>query len=235
MRLATGGEPLPLWVIADRQTAGRGRAGRSWLSPPGNFTASIALQCDAGLEKAGQLSLIAGISIIDAIGTTTPLARDSGRRLKWPNDVLLGVAKAGGILVESTTARGSPGFVAVIGIGLNLHATPDNLGRAATALSHHGQAPAPMDLLVAIDRELSFWLSRWQWGENFSPIREAWMERAGPKGEALTINTNSGPVSGTYEGLAATGALQALVDGRLCEFSHGDVVLVASVDRDGRP
>ena len=112
MRLALKGEDLPLWVIADRQTAGRGRAGRTWTSPPGNLYASLAFCCEAPIEQAGQLSLIAGISLIDAIRTNTELAPDAGLRLKWPNDVLVGLSKVGGILVESTMARGSPGFLA---------------------------------------------------------------------------------------------------------------------------
>src|SRR6185437_573813 len=124
MRLALKGEDLPLWVIADRQTAGRGRAGRSWVSPTGNLYASLAICCAAPIEKAGQLSLVAGISLFDAIRATTGLAPDAGLRLKWPNDVLLGLAKMGGILVESTSARGSPGFLAVLGFGVNIDNAP---------------------------------------------------------------------------------------------------------------
>src|SRR6476646_132144 len=111
MRLGVGGEDLPLWVIADVQTGGRGRSGRTWVSQPGNLHASLALCCTAPMEKAGQLSLLAGISVIDAIRDIMDLAPGTELRLKWPNDILIGIAKAGGILVESTSLREGSGFL----------------------------------------------------------------------------------------------------------------------------
>jgi BirA family biotin operon repressor/biotin-[acetyl-CoA-carboxylase] ligase len=233
MRLALKGEELPLWVIADRQTDGRGRAGRRWTSPEGNLYASVAFCCQAPIEKAGQLSLVAGISVIDAIRANTELAPDTGLRLKWPNDVLIGTAKAGGILVESTTARGSPGFLAVIGFGLNLEAAPDDLGRAATAISRHGKAPATREMLETLADKLTLWLDRWNAASDFESVRRAWIERAGPLGEAMTINTVQGLVSCTYQGLSGTGALRAEVKGKMREFSHGDVALAGTFVDDG--
>jgi len=233
MRLALKDELLPLWVIADRQTAGRGRSGRSWISHPGNLYASLAFCCAAPLEKASQLSLIAGIALFDAIRSNTELAPDARLRLKWPNDVLIGNAKTGGILVESTTARGSPGFLSILGFGLNIATSPDDLGRAATAVGRHGSAPAPLVLLKALDEQLCLWLARWDAGANFSAIRQAWIERAGPVGEAITVNTVEGPVSGTYRGLSETGALCAEVDGVMREFSHGDVAIGGVAAHDG--
>lgn len=225
MRLALKGEALPLWVIAGRQTAGRGRAGRSWVSPEGNLYTSIAFCCSAPMEKAGQLSLIAGISLFEAIRASTDLAQDAPLRLKWPNDILMGTAKMGGILVESTTARGSPGFLAVVGFGLNLASHPDDLGRAATALSQHGQAPAPAALLDALAAQFPQWLDVWKDGNDFAAIRRAWMERAGSIGEAISVNSIDGPIRGTYRGLADNGALLAEVGGELREINHGDVAL----------
>lgn len=231
MRLALKGEELPLWVIADQQTAGRGRAGREWVSPQGNLYASAAFCCAASMEKAGQLSLIAGISLFEAIRATTDLARHAGLRLKWPNDILMGAAKMGGILVESTSARGNPGFLAIIGFGLNIRSAPDDLGRAVTALGRHAKAPAPDVLRAALADQTQHWLGLWNSGENFAAIREAWMERAGPLGEPITVNSTDGPVSGSYRGLSETGALLAEIDGSVREINHGDVALgVASAD-----
>jgi len=233
MRLALKGEALPLWVIADRQTSGRGRAGRSWISPAGNLYASLAFCCSAPVEKAGQLSLIAGISLFEAIRQTTTLAPEAGLRLKWPNDILVGVAKMGGILVESTTARGSPGFLAILGFGLNIATSPDDLPRPATALAHHAPAPAAAELLRALAGQVPHWIARWQQGSDFAAIRSAWIERAGAIGEPITVNTFRGPVSGTYQGLTETGALLASVEGQLQEFTHGDVALGREPMPDG--
>ena len=110
MRLAFSGEPLPLWITAERQTDGRGRSGRTWVSNAGNLQASLALTCQAPLKSAPELSFVAGIALIEAVRATSPLAETIHLRLKWPNDLLIGPAKAGGILVETTTARGEPTF-----------------------------------------------------------------------------------------------------------------------------
>jgi BirA family biotin operon repressor/biotin-[acetyl-CoA-carboxylase] ligase len=231
MRLALKGEDLPLWVIADRQTSGRGRAGRMWVSPRGNLYASVAFCCAASMEKAGQLSLVAGISLFEAIRATTDLAQGAGLRLKWPNDILMGAAKMGGILVESTAARGSPGFLAIIGFGLNVMSAPDDLGRPVTFLGRHTEAPAPDALQTALADQCQHWLDLWNDGENFAVVRQAWMERAGAFGELMTVNSTDGPLTGSYQGLSETGALLAEIDGALREINHGDVTLgVASAD-----
>ncbi|WP_414463213.1 biotin--[acetyl-CoA-carboxylase] ligase [Hyphomicrobium sp. DY-1] len=232
-RLGLAGEPLPLWVIADVQTGGRGRSGRQWVSQTGNLHASLAFRCTAPMEKAGQLSLLAGISVIDAIRATMDLASEAELRLKWPNDILIGFAKAGGILVESTSLREGSGFLAILGFGLNLVTFPDALGRAATALGHFGRPPEPRILLDVLSERVFHWLDCWNAGANFAAIREAWIERAGPLGERITINTTQGPVSGTYQGLAETGALLAEVGGAVREVNYGDVALVGEVARDG--
>jgi BirA family biotin operon repressor/biotin-[acetyl-CoA-carboxylase] ligase len=233
MRLALKGEDLPLWVIADRQTAGRGRAGRSWVSPGGNLYTSLAFCCAAKMENAGQLSLIAGISLFDAIRASTDLAQDAGLRLKWPNDILMGGAKMGGILVESTSARGSPGFLAVVGFGVNLSSHPEDLGRAVTSLGRHTRAPAPAVLLASLADQFPRWLDVWESGDGFTAIRQGWMERAGPIGEAITVNSADGLISGTYRGLSETGALLAEVDGQVREINHGDVALGRADLHDG--
>ncbi|WP_245279958.1 biotin--[acetyl-CoA-carboxylase] ligase [Hyphomicrobium sp. 99] len=235
MRLALGGEELPLWVLADSQTGGRGRSGRTWVSQPGNLHASVAFRCNAPMEKAGQLSLLAGIAVIDAVRATMDLAPGTDLRLKWPNDILIGSAKAGGILVESTSARVGSGFLAILGFGLNLITSPDTLGRAVAAFRHHGKVPEPLAFTETLSEKIFFWLDRWQEGEGFPAIREAWVERAGPMGEPIVLNTVAGPLSATYQGLSETGALRADIDGDIKEISYGDVMLVSQVARDGTP
>lgn len=227
MRLALAGEALPLWVRADRQTAGRGRAGRSWHSGPENLQASLAIHCDAQLQKASELSLLAGIAVVDAIRAISPLADNRSLRLKWPNDVLIGPAKAGGILLETTTARREPGFLAVIGFGVNVGASPSDLGRATASLVDGGFVTTPEQLLDALADQCAAWLQRWDCGKGFADIKAAWMERAGPLGEALTITTASGPVSGTYLGLSDTGGLVADLGGTIETITFGDVFLIA--------
>ena len=239
MRLALAGEPLPLWICAERQSEGRGRAGRVWVSDAGNLQASLALTCQAPLQSAGQLSFVAGIALIEAVRAISPLAQSVGLRLKWPNDLLIGPAKAGGILVETTTARGEPtfhegptfqqgqGFLAIIGFGLNVTTCPPDLGRAATSLAANGIAVTPDTVLEALADHSEIWIKHWDNGRCFGDMRQAWLERAGAIGEAITVNAACGPVSGTYQGLAPDGALLVEVAGQIETFTYGDVALIA--------
>jgi BirA family biotin operon repressor/biotin-[acetyl-CoA-carboxylase] ligase len=235
MRLGLSGEPLPLWVIADIQTGGKGRSGRMWVSQRGNLHASLAFRCTAPMENAGQLSLLAGISLLDAVRATMDLAPQAELRLKWPNDILIGFAKTGGILVESTSLREGSGFLAILGFGLNLVIFPEGIGREVTALGQFGSPPEPGALLTALSERIFFWLDRWSAGSNFGEIRDAWIERAGPLGEPITINTTDGLVSATYQGLGENGALLANVEGTVREFNYGDVALASEAAHDGDP
>jgi BirA family biotin operon repressor/biotin-[acetyl-CoA-carboxylase] ligase len=235
MRLALAGEPLPLWVTAERQSAGRGRSGRTWVSEAGNLHASLAFAAEAPLHKAGELSLVAGIALLEAIRVISPLAEKIGLRLKWPNDVLIATAKAGGILVETTTARGEPGFLAVLGFGLNIASCPADTGRATASLAQNGIAVSADAVLEALAEQCEVWIGRWQGGRGFAAIRDSWVERAGAIGEPITIQTESGPVTGTYQGLAPSGALLAEVAGRHETITYGDVALIAqSKERQGQ-
>lgn len=234
MRLALAGEALPLWVTAERQSAGRGRAGRSWVSEPGNLQASLAFGAKASLQNAGELSLVAGIALLEAIRTISPLAERCSLRLKWPNDLLIATAKAGGILVETTTAYGEPGlqpglqpgFLAVLGFGLNTASCPADMGRATASLAQSGIGVTPEQVLASLADQCDAWIARWDGGRGFDHIRDAWMQRAGRIGEAITIQTASGPVTGTYQGLAPSGALLAEVAGQIETITYGDVALV---------
>jgi BirA family biotin operon repressor/biotin-[acetyl-CoA-carboxylase] ligase len=225
MRRVFAGERGPLWICAARQTAGRGRSGRAWTSQSGNLFASFVTALEAPPSKAGQLSLVAGVAVIDALSRAGGVP---GLRLKWPNDILVGTAKTGGILVESTSRPPHTGTVAVIGIGLNLVSAPDDLGRAATFLAQHGLALSPREALCFLAQTMSDWIGIWDNGEGFAHVREAWLDRAGPYGEALTVNAAGGPITGSFAGLDDTGALLIDdADGRQLTFSFGDVTFPA--------
>ena len=211
-----------------RCTAGRGRSGRTWTSQSGNLFASFVTTLDCPAAKAGQLSLVAGVAVVDAIRRAGSVP---GLRLKWPNDILIGTAKTGGILVESTSRPPHAGTIAVIGVGLNLVSAPDDLGRAATFLAQHGLALSPREALCFLAQTMSDWIGIWENGEDFARVREAWLDRAGPYGEALTVNAAGGPVTGSFAGLDDTGALLIDdADGRQLSFSFGDVTFPAKDD-----
>jgi BirA family biotin operon repressor/biotin-[acetyl-CoA-carboxylase] ligase len=232
LRLALAGEALPVWISAERQTGGKGRAGRGWTSIDGNLQASCAIQSAAPIAQAGELALVAGVAAIDAIRDCAP---GVAARLKWPNDILIGGAKAGGILVESSLARPDPGFIAVIGYGLNVAAHPDDLGRAATSLAAHGATVTADAMLAALASRLQHWLTAWDDGRNFErSIAAAWQSRAGADGESISVTTPSGSLPGRYRGIDARGYLLLDADdGTRHTVTYGDVALLGGAGESG--
>lgn len=230
MRRASAGERGPVWISAARQTAGRGRSGRSWASLDGNLMATLLVEPGAAPHRLGELALVAGVAAHEAITSLQPLPR---LRLKWPNDILLGDAKLGGILVESTTIDGVP--ISAIGCGINVAASPDVPGRSTTALARHGAAPSRFALLPALSGRMSHWLDIWRGRDGFESIRQAWLARAGALGEQTTVNTGIQACSGAFAGIDHDGAL-LLRDpaGSLRRFSFGEVTLAAEAATNAR-
>ncbi|MGD9670072.1 MAG: biotin--[acetyl-CoA-carboxylase] ligase [Hyphomicrobiaceae bacterium] len=228
MRRALAGERGPLYIRADRQTAGRGRSGRVWEAPTGNLALSRLGRTGAPAGAVPQLSLVAGVAVYKSAAAALGLG-DNARRLllKWPNDVLLDGAKLAGILVEATTVGGEQ--IAVIGIGLNVAHAPEIPGRRTAALAAvAGPEPVLSDVTRDVARHLDDALALWDEGRGFDAIRHAWLSASTPKGTAMTIENRMGQVTGFFRGLDADGAL-VLVDGegRLRRYAYGDVTLAS--------
>src|SRR5262249_12382012 len=145
LRLAREGGHGPLWVTAERQTAGRGRRGRAWISSTGNLHASLLLTEPTAAEHWPQLSFVAALAAHDAV---VEAEADLNRLLgiKWPNDLLLAGAKLGGILIE-----GESGISAVaVGIGVNCASHPTETDFPATDLAPAGAPVSPATLFGAL-------------------------------------------------------------------------------------
>ena len=226
MRRAGDGAPSGTWVIADRQTAGRGRSGRDWVSPAGNFHATLIIRDVFPLEKAAQLALVSGVAVHAALMAVTEGALGARLELKWPNDILYDRAKLGGILVESSVTQRGKGALAVVGIGLNLAHHPQIADRPATDLSQAGASIAPLKLLAFLDESMQKWVMIWASGEGFSQVREEWLARSMPAGVNLTVNSGRGLLRGAFAGMDPEGAL-LLKDstGHLLTVTFGDVAL----------
>lgn len=226
LRLAADGERGPLWVTARRQTAGRGRSGRPWVSLPGNLHATLLLTPECPVAVAAELALVAGVAAVDAVGRVAGRPLD-GLRVKWPNDILVAGAKLGGVLIESSRVRGGSALAVAVGIGLDLVAAPDDPQRRITHLAAHSVAVDSKSMLAQLSGAMAFWLGRWDSGRGFPDIRSAWIERAGPVGERVAVNTGRGPVEGRYLGLDLDGALLVADEaGGRQRFTFGDVTLI---------
>jgi BirA family biotin operon repressor/biotin-[acetyl-CoA-carboxylase] ligase len=225
MARAAAGQAGPLWIMARRQTAGRGRSGRSWASEPGNLYATLLVQLSCPPAAIAQLSLLAGVATYDAIVEAAMGTPPDGMRLKWPNDVLIGNAKCAGILAESII--GSDSVTAVVGIGINLAWHPDDLGREATHLALHGVITAPETMLERLSGAMQRRLEQWDGGAGFPALRGAWLERAGRLGEPCTVDMGTERIAGAFAGIDESGAL-LVVDhaGRRRTVTFGDVSLM---------
>ncbi len=217
---AAAGEPEGLAILARRQTAGRGTQGRSWESPAGNLYLSILLRPDAPLAEAPCWGLIAAVALADtAAGRLPPGAQLA---LKWPNDLLLGGAKAAGILAEAAADGGRIAWLS-LGIGVNLAHAPAVPGRATACLADAGiLPPAPeafaADLLAALARRRAEYLAA-----GFAPIRDAWLARGPRPGSPLSITRGGAAFSGTFAGLAEDGSLLVATAEGVRAIASGEV------------
>ena len=228
MELAEDGEPGGLWVVADRQTSGRGRMSRKWVSQPGNLFASYLTTFDKPAYELPGISLVAGIAFYDAVDrifadvkTALPLA------LKWPNDLNLHGNKLAGILVETTSSPDKKSYPVILGFGLNLKSAPQLGGRVATSLGDHG-IDVPRDrVLEFLGQSLDHWFDMWQRGRNMEAVCAGWMERGLPLGSKLKVNGRGDvALEGRFAGLDEQGALLLESSGEIISISFGDVDLV---------
>lgn len=222
-RLAAGGAPSGTIVLADRQTAGRGRLGRVWESAPGNLHASIILRPDCPLGAASQLSLLAGVALADVLAEHGPKSLDL--KLKWPNDVLIEGAKVAGILLESAADKAGRLDHVVVGIGLNLVWRPEANPYPVTSLQASGFADrSARGWITAYAASLGLWLDRWQ-RAGFAEVRQAWRARSYGLGGPIRLRLNRQEIDARFVDLTEKGALLIEhTDGRLSELTVGDVV-----------
>jgi BirA family biotin operon repressor/biotin-[acetyl-CoA-carboxylase] ligase len=203
-RLAREGAPEGLIGSAERQTAGRGRRGRNWVSPAGNLYASILLRPQCRAASAAQLGFVAALGVAGAIGELAPQV---ALHCKWPNDLLANGKKISGILLETEmTAGDRPDFV-VLGIGVNLASSPTDTPYPATSLTAEGaHGITPPVMLPAIVRHFDKWLAQWR-DEGFAPTREAWLAIAMGLGEPIQVRLERDTLDGRFLDLDGDGAL----------------------------
>ena len=200
---ARAGEHGPLWITAAAQSAGRGRRGSQWISPPGNLYATLLLTEPSSPQDAPQLSFVAALALHDAVLACAPELGDEVR-LKWPNDVLLNGSKVAGLLIEGESA---PVFAAAIGIGVNCNNHPLETSYPATDLAAAEAPVAPSTLIEALSAAMIARLDQWDAGTNFAMIRAAWLERAAGLGGDIRVRLPERELTGKFRGLDDAGRL----------------------------
>ncbi len=203
-RLAAAGEPGPVWIQADMQTAGRGRRGRSWDSPTGNLAATLFLRPNKSARECAQLSFVAALAASEAVAAYVPSAEV---KLKWPNDVLADGKKIAGILLESASAGGEKADWLAVGIGINLAMFPEGTEYPATSLKALGAAVPPAgEGLVALAASFAKWYETWA-ERGFGAVRDAWLARAAGLGTRIRARLQNEETAGVFEGIDGDGAL----------------------------
>ena len=202
------------WLVAREQMAGKGRQGREWISPAGNFYGSTIVELRAGDPQPQTLSLAAGLALIEAVDVAAPA---QPLMLKWPNDLLLMGKKLAGILLERSGNR------VVIGFGVNLASAPELRDRPCASLSGRIAPEAFAPLLAGSFARL---LEIWRHSDPLA-LAQAWLMRAHPVGTSLNVHSSGEEkVSGRFEGIEPDGALRLrMPDGALEIVRAGDVEL----------
>lgn len=209
------GAPAGAAVVAQAQTDGRGRRGKSWGVQPGEGLATSFLLPLDPLPASGLWSLMAGVAVASAIEAQYALAPG----LKWPNDVLLDGRKVGGILIQTA------GRFAVTGIGLNVQgqALPE-WGEATSLEVATGRRLPLKEVWAAVALALEQWVEAWVRGGR-DQILEAWRRYSVTLNRPVTVLGPSGPIAGWAEGIDGEGALWVNADGRRLRVTAGEVSL----------
>ncbi len=228
-RRASAGGFSDQWIAAHQQTAGRGRAGRAWVSPSGNLYTTALFKWSGSVAEATRIPFAAALGVSDTVEQFAPDARP---KLKWPNDVRCDGAKISGILIETGEAGGHGRWIAA-GIGINVAHAPDVPEQATTSIADlRGDLLVdPQAVLEALRAAFSARLT--EVTEGFARTRLAWLERADGLGETVRIKCDDAMVEGVFKDMDADGALLLqLQDGTIRTIRTGDVHLVREVVGD---
>ncbi len=226
LAIATSGDHQdgsPVLVLAEEQLSGRGRQGRRWESSRGSLTFSLLFS----LEATPDPTRVASLSLATAVGVHTALTelltQDNNHSVivKWPNDVLVDGRKICGILVETTTVSPGSSHAVVVGVGINVNnQIVDALQAQATSLAEQLGQPVDIDAcFVNVLQHIGTSIDGWR--ESLPDLVDRWNQASDGPGQQIAIETPTGIVAGTSQGIDASGRL-------LVEQSDGNVIRVAS-------
>ncbi|MCA0405571.1 MAG: biotin--[acetyl-CoA-carboxylase] ligase [Proteobacteria bacterium] len=210
-----------VFIVADRQTGGRGRHGRPWASPPGNLYMSLALASPCPPAVAPLLGFVAGVSLAEAVLAVAPGLKPV-LHLKWPNDLLLSGGKLSGLLLEGTTLPGGRNGV-VIGIGVNVAGRPEGVEQTVAVLKDHARGADAAMLFAQLSVRLAANLALFDEGRGFAEVRQRWLAHAMPMGTPIRVKLPAGEQRGTFAGLDEHGQLLMAQDGIITRVLVGDV------------
>jgi len=223
MERARAGDAGGLWITATRQTGGRGRRGRTWVSEPGNLYSSLLLIDPAPQQALASLPLAVTVAVYEAVASALPGDARQALKIKWPNDLLINGHKTSGILIEAEQLADGRRAV-VIGCGINVAHRPDTGLYPSTCLADQGSASMPQELFARLVVSMDDVLNDWDEGRGLARVRSAWIERAEGIGKPVTVNLPDRQIHGLFGGIDKEGRLMlAMPDGVTQTIASGDV------------
>lgn len=226
-RRADAGALEPVWLVARRQSAGRGRRGRNWTTIEGNLFATYMFTTARPPSEIALLGFAAGVAIAETVDDFSDSAATS---LKWPNDVLMHGAKAAGVMLDSGAC--AAGAWAALGVGVNLVGAPSDLDQRTACLADllrpDVAPPAPLTFLAALRPRLEAWDAALA-ADGFERLRQAWLSRAHGLGAEAEVVQGERTRRGRIAGLSARGELELDTAQGRCLIAAGDVFLPQSV------
>ena len=222
LRLIERGQAAPFLVLAERQTAGRGRRGRKWVSPfAENVYYSLVLRIEGGMRQLEGLSLVVGLAVMQTLRELSI----PGVGLKWPNDVLVGQKKIAGILLELV---GDPADVChvVLGVGINVNMqATDEVDQQWTSMRlESGKVFDRNHLVASLGATLQRYLALHQTG-GFLAIQAEWEQNHLWQGRDVSLIAGVNKIDGQVVGIDSQGALRLRVAGVEKVFSGGELSL----------
>lgn len=208
----------PTWILGLEQTGARGRRGKAWATPRGNFAATLMMRPTGTAGWAALRSFMAANALFETLALYTDRTRLA---LKWPNDVLLDGGKVAGILLETVTNGGQVDWLA-IGIGVNLAHKPEGIRDAAFPPVKMDDPIEPADFLLRLAGHYATQESIIE-QLGFEPIREKWLRHAARLGEVITARTGTDEVTGVFKTVDEGGHLVLETPDGLTRIAAADV------------
>jgi BirA family biotin operon repressor/biotin-[acetyl-CoA-carboxylase] ligase len=209
-------------IVAEKQSAGRGRYGKDWDSASGNLFLSLILKPEKPTNTISQISFIAAIAMGETISDLNNTNNDVNLSYKWPNDILLNHKKVSGILLESDLCDQLVNFV-VLGLGLNINSHPNDTNYPAINLKELDiDFPSRDFLIKEFLNNFTIFYQKWL-DFGFLPIRNLWLEKAYKINQEININLSNKTLKGIFKDLDRDGNLVVSVDGKTQLISSGEI------------
>ncbi|QTP64361.1 biotin--[acetyl-CoA-carboxylase] ligase [Candidatus Liberibacter africanus] len=201
---ALSGDLGNLWIIASRQTAGRGRRGKKWISDEGNLYASLLLVDSVSKDSITLLSFAIAVAMRSIVASVLPVGADV--KIKWPNDVLISQRKVAGILIETLDLKSGLQAI-VIGIGLNVSNSPLGTPYLVTSLREEGCDTHLEDIFPFFFQHIAKILDIWRKDTGREEIMRLWRRFAYGLGDIITVNLPHSSILGRFIGVDDFGYL----------------------------